>query len=71
MCAFGRERKVKPSKSPQALAGRGERLGPHEGFTMKLALPTLIAVAALAGVASTAPAGTMEGHSIVSPQEIK
>lgn len=37
---------------------------------MKLALPTLIAVA-LAGVAATASAGTMEGHAIVSPQEIK
>ena len=38
---------------------------------MNTALPTLIAVLALAGIASTAPAGTMEGHSIVSPQEIK
>ena len=38
---------------------------------MKIALPTLIAFVAVAGVASTAPAGTMEGHSIVSPQEIK
>jgi quercetin dioxygenase-like cupin family protein len=38
---------------------------------MKITLPTLIAGVALAGVASTAPAGTMEGHSIVSPQEIK
>jgi quercetin dioxygenase-like cupin family protein len=38
---------------------------------MKIALPTLIAVLSLAGVASTAPAGTMEGHSIVSPQEIE
>ena len=38
---------------------------------MKIALPTLIAVLSLAGVASTAPAGTMEGHTIVSPQEIE
>ena len=38
---------------------------------MNIALQTLIAVLALAGIASTAPAGTMEGHSIVSPQEIK
>ena len=38
---------------------------------MKIALPTLISVVALAGIASTAPAGTMEGHSIVPPQEIK
>ena len=38
---------------------------------MKIALPTLIAVVALAGVASTAPAETMGGHTIVSPQEIK
>ena len=38
---------------------------------MKITLPTLIAGVVLAGVASTAPAGTMEGHSIVSPQEIE
>src|SRR5262245_28026821 len=38
---------------------------------MKIALPTLIAAVAVAGVASTAPAKTMEGHSIVAPQEIK
>ena len=38
---------------------------------MKIALPTLIAVVAFAGLASTAPAGTMEGHTIVAPQEIK
>jgi quercetin dioxygenase-like cupin family protein len=38
---------------------------------MKMALQTLIAVIAVAGVASTAPADAMEGHQIVSPQEIK
>jgi hypothetical protein len=38
---------------------------------MKITLPTLIAVVAVAGVASTAPADTMQGHTIVSPQEIK
>jgi len=38
---------------------------------MKIALPTLIAAVAVAGVASTALAKTMEGHSIVPPQEIK
>jgi quercetin dioxygenase-like cupin family protein len=39
---------------------------------MKIALPALmIAVVALAGVASTAPAEAMEGHMIVSPQDIK
>jgi quercetin dioxygenase-like cupin family protein len=38
---------------------------------MKIALPTLIAAVALAGVASTTPADTMEGHTIVPPQEIK
>jgi quercetin dioxygenase-like cupin family protein len=38
---------------------------------MKITLPTLIAVLALAGAASTALAETMEGHTIVSPQEIK
>jgi quercetin dioxygenase-like cupin family protein len=38
---------------------------------MKIALPMLIAVVAVAGVASTASADTMHGHTIVSPQEIK
>src|SRR5262245_1530583 len=38
---------------------------------MKIALPTLIAAVAVAGVASTAPADTMKGHTIVPPQEIK
>jgi quercetin dioxygenase-like cupin family protein len=38
---------------------------------MKIVLPTLIAAVAVAGVASTAPADTMEGHTIVPPQEIK
>jgi quercetin dioxygenase-like cupin family protein len=39
---------------------------------MKIALPTLtIAVVALAGVVSTAPADTMDGHTIVAPEEIK
>lgn len=38
---------------------------------MRITLPTLIAVLSLTGVAFTAAAGTMEGHSIVSPQEIK
>ena len=38
---------------------------------MKIALPTLIAVVAVAGVAFTTPADTMEGHTIVPPQDIK
>jgi quercetin dioxygenase-like cupin family protein len=38
---------------------------------MNNTLPSLIAVLTFAGVASTASAGTMEGHSIVAPQEIK
>jgi quercetin dioxygenase-like cupin family protein len=38
---------------------------------MKIALPTLIAAVAVAGVACTAPADAMEGHTVVSPQEIK
>jgi quercetin dioxygenase-like cupin family protein len=38
---------------------------------MKIALPTLIAAVAVAGVASTAPARAMEGHTIASPQEIE
>jgi quercetin dioxygenase-like cupin family protein len=38
---------------------------------MKIALPTLIAAVAVADIASTAPADTMEGHTIVPPQDIK
>jgi quercetin dioxygenase-like cupin family protein len=38
---------------------------------MKIALPALIAAVAVAGVASTAPANPMAGHTIVPPQEIK
>ena len=38
---------------------------------MKIALPTLIAAVAVAGVAFTTPAHTMEGPKIVPPQEIK
>jgi quercetin dioxygenase-like cupin family protein len=38
---------------------------------MKIALPTLMIAGALAGVASTAPADTMDGHTIVAPQEVK
>ena len=38
---------------------------------MKIAMPTLIAVVALAGVASTAAAETMDGHTMVAPQEIE
>jgi quercetin dioxygenase-like cupin family protein len=38
---------------------------------MKIALPTLIAAVAVVGIASTAPADTMKGHTIVPPQEIK
>ena len=38
---------------------------------MKIALPTLVAAVAAACVASTAPAYTMEGHTIVPPQEVK
>jgi quercetin dioxygenase-like cupin family protein len=38
---------------------------------MKFASPTLIAAVAVAGVASTAPADTMAGHTIVPPQEIE
>jgi quercetin dioxygenase-like cupin family protein len=39
---------------------------------MKVVLPTLIAAVAVVGVASTAPADTMQGHTIVlPPQEIK
>ena len=37
---------------------------------MKMVLPTLIAAIAVAGVASTTPADTMGGHTIVPPQDI-
>jgi quercetin dioxygenase-like cupin family protein len=38
---------------------------------MKIALPTLIAVVTVASLASTVPAETMDGHTIIAPQEIK
>jgi quercetin dioxygenase-like cupin family protein len=38
---------------------------------MKIALPTLIAAVALAGVAFTTPAATMEGQTSLAPQDIK
>jgi quercetin dioxygenase-like cupin family protein len=38
---------------------------------MKITLPTLIAVVAVAGVSATAPAAAMAPHTIVAPQEIK
>ena len=38
---------------------------------MKIALPTLIAAVAVAGITSTAPADTMKRHTIVPLQEIK
>jgi quercetin dioxygenase-like cupin family protein len=38
---------------------------------MKSTLPMLIAIVAVAGVAATAPAGAMDPHTIVAPQEIK
>jgi quercetin dioxygenase-like cupin family protein len=44
---------------------------PTQEVIMKIALPTLIAAVAVAGVAFTAPADTIRGHTIVSPQEIK
>src|SRR5262245_4552226 len=40
-------------------------------LSMKIAFPRLIAAVAVAGVASTAPAHTMEGVTTVLPQEIK
>src|SRR5262245_32781671 len=61
---------IKLPGSPRALR-RGERLGPHRRFTMKIAVPTLIAAVAAAGVVFTTPANTMEGHTSVSPQDIK
>src|SRR5262249_20058888 len=54
---------------PRALGG--QRVGPHRRLAVKIALPTLIAAVAVAGVAFTTPADTMEGHTSVSPQDIK
>src|SRR5215472_4048027 len=45
--------------------------GSHRRLSMKIALPTLIAAVAVAGVASTAPADTVKRHTIVPLQEIK
>jgi quercetin dioxygenase-like cupin family protein len=67
-------RKAHLAKLPscfQALCGKDERLGPHRRLIMKIALPTLIAVVGVAGVASTASTDMMQGHTIVSPEEIK
>src|SRR5262245_46446963 len=44
---------------------------PTQEVSMRIALPTLIAAVAVAGVAFTTPAGSMEGHTSVSPQDIK
>ena len=38
---------------------------------MKIELPALTIAVALAGIASAAPADTMDGHTIIAPQEIK
>src|SRR5215471_8945880 len=54
-----------------ALGGGGQRAGPHRRLSMKIALPKLIAAVAVAGVAFTTPADTMEGHKSVSPQDVK
>jgi quercetin dioxygenase-like cupin family protein len=62
---------IKLPSCSHALCGGGERLGPHRRLTMKIALPSLVAVMAIAAVASTSPADTMAGHTSVSPQDIK
>src|SRR4051794_35802456 len=38
---------------------------------MKITLPTLVSIIALAGAVSTAPAQTTDVHQVVSPQEVK
>jgi quercetin dioxygenase-like cupin family protein len=38
---------------------------------MKITLPLLISFVVVAGVAATAPAGAMDPHTIISPQEVK
>src|SRR5215510_12105481 len=53
-----------------ALCGGGRRLGPHRRLSMKIALPTLIAAVAVAGVAFTTPADTMERYMPISPHDI-
>src|SRR5262245_13542603 len=52
----------------RALCGGGERLGPDRRFTMKTALPKLIAAVAAAGVVFTSPGDKMAGHQGGSPQ---
>src|SRR5262245_36958807 len=64
-------RSIKLPNCSHALCGGGERLGPHRRFTMKAALPTLIAAMAVAGVVFASPAETMAGHTSVSPEDIK
>jgi quercetin dioxygenase-like cupin family protein len=46
-------------------------VNPNRRFHMKIAFPRLIAAVAVAGVAFTAPAHSMEGVNTVQPQEIK
>jgi quercetin dioxygenase-like cupin family protein len=65
------EKVIKLPSCSHAVYGGRERLGPHRRLSMKIALPTLIAAVAVVGVASTAPAGTMDEHTIVRPQEIE
>ena len=38
---------------------------------MRITVPSLIAAVAVAAAAATAAAGTMDGHTVVSPQEIE
>src|SRR5262245_3228339 len=54
-----------------ALRRDGQRVGLHRRLSMKIALPTLIAAVAVAGIAFTTPANTMEGHTSLAPQDIK
>jgi hypothetical protein len=56
---FGRWWKV-----PSEALTTGLKFWRDRRFTMKMALPTLIAAVAVAGVAFTTPADTMEGHTI-------
>jgi quercetin dioxygenase-like cupin family protein len=62
------------AESSRSMLPRGlrRRFAAHKRrLSMKIALPTLIAAVAVAGVAFTTPADSMEGHTSLSPEDIK
>ena len=73
LSALGGGSKIKlPSRPPVGARREVNSSGYMGGTPLRNVLPTLvIGAVAHAGVASTAPAETMDGHTIVSPQDIK